>query len=178
MGQITATRNLVATKVVRLAGQQQARSPEMCANLRVWRNNDVRTNERTRPFHFHYCDVIMSAMTSQITSLTTVYSTVYSGADQRTHQCSASLAFVRGIHRLPVNSPHKWPVTRKMFPFDDVMMLRVWRNNDGLMKGRGLSILVSVLMASYFNNGGQCNAAPFMFMNTLFCNWIFLCETI
>ena len=39
------------------------------------------------------------------------------------HQSSASLAFVRGIHRLPVNSPHKWPVTRKMFPFDDVIML-------------------------------------------------------
>ena len=31
-------------------------------------------------------------------------------------------AFVRGIHRWPVNSPHKWPVTRKMFPFDDVIM--------------------------------------------------------
>ena len=71
----------------------------------------------------HYGDVIMSVMTSQITSLTIVYSTVYSGADQRKHQSSASLAFVRGIHRWPVNSPHKWPVTRKMFPFDDVIML-------------------------------------------------------
>ena len=49
-------------------------------------------------------------------------STVYSDADQRKHQSSASLAFVRGIHRGPVNSPHKWPVTRKMFPFDDVIM--------------------------------------------------------
>ena len=38
------------------------------------------------------------------------------------HQSSASMAFVRGIHRGPVNSPHKWPVTRKMFPFDDVIM--------------------------------------------------------
>ena len=61
-------------------------------------------------------------MASQITSLTFVYSTVYSGADQRKHQSSASLAFVWGIHRGPVNSPHKWPVTRKMFPFDDVIM--------------------------------------------------------
>ena len=51
-----------------------------------------------------------------------VYSTVYSGADQRKHQSSASLAFVRGFHRWPVNSPHKGPVTRKMFPFDDVIM--------------------------------------------------------
>ena len=70
----------------------------------------------------HYNDVIMGAMASQITSLTIVYSTVYSGADQRKHQSSASLAFVRGIHRWPVNSPHKWPVTQKMFPFDDVII--------------------------------------------------------
>ena len=70
----------------------------------------------------HYNDVIMGAITSQITSLIIVYSTVYSDADQRKHQSSASLAFVRGIHRGPVNSPHKWPITRKMFPFDDVIM--------------------------------------------------------
>ena len=70
----------------------------------------------------HYNDIIMGSMAPQIASLTVVYSAVYSGADQRKHQSSASLAFVRGIHRGPVNSPHKWPVTRKMFPFDDVIM--------------------------------------------------------
>ena len=70
----------------------------------------------------HYNDVIMSAMASQITSLTIVYSSVYSGADQRKHQSSAPLAFVWGTHRGPVNSPHKGPVTRKMFPFDDVIL--------------------------------------------------------
>ena len=59
----------------------------------------------------------MSAMASQITSLTIVYSSLYSGADHRKHQSSASLAFVRRIHRSPVNSPHKWPVARKLFPF-------------------------------------------------------------
>ena len=64
----------------------------------------------------------MGAMASQITSLTILYSKVYSGADQRKYQSSTSLAFVRGIHRGPVNSPHKWPVKRKMFPFDDVIM--------------------------------------------------------
>ena len=69
-----------------------------------------------------YNDVITSAMGSQITSLTIVYWTVYSDADQRKHQSAASLAFVRGIHRWPMNSPHKWPVTWKMFPFDDVIM--------------------------------------------------------
>ena len=70
----------------------------------------------------HYNDVIMSPIASRITSFTIVYSIVYSGADQRKYQSSASLAFVRGIHRGPVNSPHKGPVTRKMFPFDDVIM--------------------------------------------------------
>ena len=70
----------------------------------------------------HYNDVIMGAMASQSTSITIVYSTVYSVADQRKHQSSASLAFVRVIHRWPVNSPHKGPVTQKMFPFDDVIM--------------------------------------------------------
>ena len=68
----------------------------------------------------HYDDVIMTMLASQITSLTVVYSIVYSGVNQRKHQSSASLAFVREIHRGPVNFPHKWPVTRKMFPFDDV----------------------------------------------------------
>ena len=57
----------------------------------------------------------MSLMASQITSLTIVNSIVYSGADQRKQQSYTSLAFVRGIHR--------WPVTRKMFPFDDVIMI-------------------------------------------------------
>ena len=66
--------------------------------------------------------VIMGAMASHITSLTIVYSTVYSGADERKHQSPASLAFVWGIHRWPVNSTHKGPVTRKMFPLDDVIM--------------------------------------------------------
>ena len=70
----------------------------------------------------HYTDVIMDAVASQITSLTIVYSNVYSGADRRKHQSSASLAFVRGIHRWPVNSPHKRLVTRKLFPFDDVIL--------------------------------------------------------
>ena len=76
--------------------------------------------------HSHYCDVIMGAMASQITSLMIVYSTVHSGAYQRKRHSSASLAFVWGIHRWPVN---KWPVTRKMFPFVDVIMyLFLWNN--------------------------------------------------
>ena len=70
----------------------------------------------------HYHDVIMDAIASQIPSLTIAYSTVYSDADERQHQSSTSLAFVRGIHRWLVNAPHKWPATWKMFPFDDVIM--------------------------------------------------------
>ena len=64
----------------------------------------------------------MGAIASQITSLAIVYITVYSDADQSKHQSSASLAFVRDIHRGPVNSPHKWLATQKIFPFDDVIM--------------------------------------------------------
>ena len=70
----------------------------------------------------HYSDIIMSVMASQITSLTIVYPNVFSGADQIKHQSSTSLAFVRGIHRWPVNSLHKWPVIQKMFPFDDIIV--------------------------------------------------------
>ena len=64
----------------------------------------------------------MSAMTSQITNLTIVYSAVYAGKDQRKFQSSASLAFVKGIRRGPLNSPHKGSVRRKIIPFDDVIM--------------------------------------------------------
>ena len=73
-------------------------------------------------FRVHYDDVIMGAIASQITSLKIIYSTDYLDAYQSKHQSSASLAFVREIHRGPVNSPHKWPVTRKMSPFDGVIM--------------------------------------------------------
>ena len=63
----------------------------------------------------------MGTIPSKITSLTIVYSTIYSDADQRKYQNSASLAFVRRLQRRPVNSPRKWPVTRKMFPLEDIM---------------------------------------------------------
>ena len=62
----------------------------------------------------HHNDVLMGAIASQITSLTIVFSVIYLDTDQRKHQSSASLAFVWGIHR-------GRPVTRKMFPFDDVI---------------------------------------------------------
>ena len=67
------------------------------------------------------------------------------GTDQGKHQSSASLAFVSGIHRWPVNSPHKGPVTRKMFPFDDVSMIEVlYSCGIGTMKVDALRAAFSI----------------------------------
>ena len=85
----------------------------------------------------------MGAIASQITSLTIVYSIVYLDAVERKRQSSAWLAFVWGIHRGPVNSPHKWPVTRKMFPFDDVIM-----RNDMPFIQQSLSQITQILLRS------------------------------
>ena len=85
----------------------------------------------------------MTTVTSKITGVSVVYltvgvSVVCSGADQRKHHSSVWLAFVRGIHRSPLNSPHKGPVTRKCFhlmtvSWSSVNLLR-WRDNgrDGV----------------------------------------------
>ena len=86
----------------------------------------------------------MSEIASQITSLTIVYSTVLSGADQSKHQSSASLAFVWEIHRWPVNYPHKWPVTRKIFPFDDVIMVEFIPTNAGPVYVLYANLIVTV----------------------------------
>ena len=89
----------------------------------------------------------MTTMASQITSLTIVYSTVYSGADQRKYQSSASLAFVWEIHRGSVNSPHKWPVTRKMFPFDDVIMLAI---DCGISIAKYVHFIITEYMVTHY----------------------------
>ena len=101
--------------------------------LRLWNRNAITSHSfphvrlATKTPSVHYGDVTMGAIASQITSFAIVNTTVYSDADQRKHQSSASLVFVSGIYRGPVNSPHKWPVTRKKFPTHDVIMV-----NDGL----------------------------------------------
>ena len=98
---------------------------------------------------YHYSDIIMGTIASQ-------NSTVYSDADQRKRQSSASLAFVRGIRRGPVNSPHKWPVTRKMFPFDDVIMpsphLVCYSSKDQWC-GALMSSLICAWINGWVNNG-------------------------
>ena len=98
----------------------------------------------SRSWQHHHNDVIMSAVASQIISLTIVYSTVYSGADQRKYQNPASPAFVRGNHQWPVNMPHKGPVMRKMFPSDDVIMVKI---ADHLGPVRGSMETLSALRA-------------------------------
>ena len=84
-----------------------------------WTNN-------TKDLHYNLCFIhygyVMSAMASQVTSVSMVCPAICSGAEQGKHQSSLSLAFVRGIHRWPVNSPYKRPVTWKMFSFDDVII--------------------------------------------------------
>ena len=76
----------------------------------------------------HYSDAIINTATSQTTGVSIVCTIVCSGADQRKHQSYGSLRFVRGIHRWPVNSPHKGPVPRKMF----YLMTSSWRKEEHL----------------------------------------------
>ena len=121
---------------------------------------------------WHHSYVIMSAMASQITSLTIVYSIADWGADQRKHQSSASLAFVRGIHRWPVNSPHKEPVTRKLFPFDDVNMI-VMKNSGFDKYSYDKSCLTHVMLVKcnlpdLQNNRTSKNISPAKFPFAVF----------
>ena len=69
-----------------------------------------------------YLSYLTKKYTLQITGISDVCSAICSGADQRNHQSPMWLAFVKGIHRWPVDSPQKGPVTWKMFPLDDVIM--------------------------------------------------------
>ena len=113
-------------------------------------------------YSLHYSDVIMGTMASQITSLTIVYSTVYCGADQRKHKSSASLAFVMGIHRWPVNTPYKGQVTRKMFPFDDVIIMRspktihIAKTLESTLIRHRSDIFASNRYSIYVDSGGLC----------------------
>ena len=133
----------------------------------------------------HYNDVIMGAISSQNTSLTIVYSTVDSDVDQVKYQSSASLAFVRGIHRGPGNSPHKWPVTRTMFHLmtsswicithahRDAVMMSIILAIDLIARPGGKSgvctSLVTSLLYSVACCGGSCyNAHGCISLNVIF----------
>ena len=123
----------------------------------------------------HYGDVIMGAIASQITSLTIVYSIVYSDADQRKHQSYASLAFVRGIHRRPVNSPHKWPVTLKMFPFDDVIMIYLDLNEDRIHHTT-ITIALHSLWLPYF--GTPSHGQPLCYVLIVIISMVYSLDLI
>ena len=114
----------------------------------------------------------MGATASQITSLTIVYSTVYSGADQRKHQSSESLPFVRGIHRWPVNYPHKWPVTREMFPFDDVLMSRPFSMSI-LVAGKG-NLLHRLALCLDQIRQMHAKCLPFSQNSSFYYSWSFI----
>ena len=90
----------------------------------------------------------MSAMASQITGVSIVYSTICSSTDQRKHRSSASLAFLREINRWLVNSSHKGPVTRKRFPFDDVIIWCVLQWPCLLMTQKEASLYVHDMLSS------------------------------
>ena len=130
-------------------------------------------------YHVHYNDFTMSSMASQIISLTIVYSIVYSDADQSKHQSSASLAFVRGIHQRPVNSPHKGPVTRKMVPFDYGIM---WNSNrghgstveywdDSAHKPRGFEIIDQKIRCIFGYRNHQKGAYMYVIYSGCACKW-------
>ena len=112
-------------------------------NALLWRHNEHNGGLKSPAPRLFAQPFIQAQITENIILV------VYSGTDQRKHQSSASLAFVRGIHRSPVNSPHKWPVTRKMFPFDDVIMdvLCWWPSSKRLSGSKiGLHVLVFFIL--------------------------------
>ena len=125
-------------------------------------------------FH-HYSHVIMSAMASQITGPSTVYPTVYSGADKRKQQSSASLSLVRGIHRWPMNSPHKLLVTGIMFPFNDVIMHTSWSKQRAsrFLDCRPYKCHISVEGSVVISNGRiQIHSSPCLLSPHAFCQHI------
>ena len=109
----------------------------------------------------------MSAMSSQITSLAIVYSTFFSGADQRKQQSSASLVFVQGIHRWPVNYSHKGPVTRKIFPFDDVIMHKVCHKTTNILCNPRKYDFTKIHLGSSSSVVKQPHAAACLFMGSI-----------
>ena len=119
--------HVTCTKIVAIMYRSAAQTPLLVKHHSPWRRKMIRFDGLQLihrwwlsvcllwdpPNWVHYSDVVMSVMAPQITGL---------GADQRKHQSSASLAFVRVNQRWPMDSPHKGPVLRKMFPFDGVTM--------------------------------------------------------
>ena len=114
-------------------------------------------------YDFHYNDVIMCAIASQITSLTIVFSTIYSDADQGNLKLRVTGLCV-GNSPGPVNSPHKWPVTREMFLFDDVIILLVTMKCWHLFRDRVDGI-------GFWKVRENCKDLPFFNALSNFLSW-------
>ena len=99
----------------------------------------------------HYSDVIMGAMANQITSLTIVYSTVCSGADQRKHKSSMSLAFVWGSHRTGEVPAHKSSNAENVSSW--------WRHYDTKLKTR--KVVSPPLLTQRCQTILRCYVLPF-----------------
>ena len=109
---------------------------------------------------FHYCDVIMGAVASQTTSHTIVYSTVYSDSDQRKHFAKHR---VTGLCVGNSPGPHKRPVTRKIFSFDDVIMFIISWYICNLKWG--------VLSQMHVSRAGASNYTPQILWGVISCSW-------
>ena len=145
-----------------------------CKNMRLQSCDCPCVNEfAMTKIKMHHCpDDMISTMASQIIDVTSVYSTVCSGADQGKYQSSASLAFVRGIHQWPVNSPHKGPVTQKMFPFDDVIIINKNicedRSNVIAISRRHFKMLFVYTLSQLDSNFNEiCHQSPVNHMSTM-----------
>ena len=121
----------------------------------------------------HYIDVIMTTMASQITSITVVYSIVFSGADKKKTSKLRVTGLCAGNSPGPVNSPHKEPVTRKIFPFDDVIMYRVQSTpDDGVeaLSGRNRLTICTLRMKSISTFGNSLSSIRCI-DNTISVQW-------
>ena len=83
------------------------------------------------------------------------------------HRSSASMAFVTGIHRWPVSSPRKEPATQKMFPFDDVIMRKVYLYT--LFNYKSMHSFIEHICTK--NNGFYCNCSKLM--SDMYCIFVY-----
>ena len=116
----------------------------------------------------------MSAMASQITGVPIVCLTFFSGVNQSKHQSSAPLSILRGIHRWPVDSPHKEPVMRKMFLVDDVIMpILICLQTDWFLLHCWLFLLVIIQVISLLISTIHPNLCMLYFLK-IWLQWRFL----
>ena len=119
---------LVQVMACHLFGAKPLPEPMLTyCQLDPWELTSAKFESKYKSFHSGKCIWTLQWLHNEpdgvlITGVSIVYSTVCSGANQRKHQSFMSLVFVRGIHWWPMNSPHKGPVTRKMVPFNDIIM--------------------------------------------------------